>query len=112
MNIEELNNLKVTELKQIAKEKEIDITGLKKDEIIYKLTQSIEKKKDNETSYPVSGILTILEDGFGFIRSDNFSNDEENVYVSPTFIKKFRLRQGDHISGKKRDPKITKDTIL
>ena len=105
MNIEELNNLKVTELKQIAKEKEIDITGLKKDEIIYKLTQSIEKKKDNETSYPVSGILTILEDGFGFIRSDNFSNDEENVYVSPTFIKKFRLRQGDHISGKKRDPK-------
>ncbi len=105
MNIEELNNLKVMELKQLAKEKEIDVTGLKKDEIIYKLTQLEEKKKDKEISYPVSGILTILEDGFGFIRSNNFSNDEENIYVSPTFIKKFRLRQGDHISGKKRDPK-------
>ena len=105
MNIEELNNLKVTELKQLAKEKEIDVTGLKKDEIIYKLTQLEEKKKDKENSYPVSGILTILEDGFGFIRSDNFNNDEENVYVSPTFIKKFRLRQGDYIIGKKRDPK-------
>ena len=64
--------------------------------IIFKLT---------ENTYPVEGILTILEDGFGFIRNDNFSNDEENVYVSPTFIKKFRLRQGDYISGKKRDPK-------
>ena len=99
MNKEELSNLKVSELKEIAKEKQIDIAGLKKDEIIFKLTEKEEK------TYPVEGILTILEDGFGFIRNDNFSNDEENVYVSPTFIKKFRLRQGDYISGKKRDPK-------
>ena len=103
MNKEELSNLKVSELKEIAKEKQIDITGLKKDEIIFKLTEKEEKK--TESTYPVEGILTILEDGFGFIRNDNFSNDEENVYVSPTFIKKFRLRQGDYISGKKRDPK-------
>ena len=99
MNKEELSNLKVSELKEIAKEKQIDIAGLKKDEIIFKLTEK------EENTYPVEGILTILEDGFGFIRNDNFSNDEENVYVSPTFIKKFRLRQGDYISGKKRDPK-------
>lgn len=103
MNKEELSNLKVSELKEIAKEKQIDIAGLKKDEIIFKLTEKEEKKTEN--TYPVEGILTILEDGFGFIRNDNFSNDEENVYVSPTFIKKFRLRQGDYISGKKRDPK-------
>ena len=103
MNKEELSNLKVSELKEIAKEKQIDIAGLKKDEIIFKLTEKEEKKAEN--TYPVEGILTILEDGFGFIRNDNFSNDEENVYVSPTFIKKFRLRQGDYISGKKRDPK-------
>ena len=103
MNKEELSNLKVSELKEIAKEKQIDITGLKKDEIIFKLTEKEEKKTEN--TYPVEGILTILEDGFGFIRNGNFSNDEENVYVSPTFIKKFRLRQGDYISGKKRYPK-------
>ena len=106
MNKEELSNLKVTELKELAKENNIDVAGLKKDEIVYKLSSTYEKKEEKkENSYPVSGILTILEDGFGFIRSDNFSNDEENVYVSPTFIKKFRLRQGDHIIGKKRDPK-------
>ncbi len=106
MNKEELSNLKVTELKELAKENNIDVAGLKKDEIVYKLSSTYEKKEEKkENSYPVSGILTILEDGFGFIRSDNFSNDDENVYVSPTFIKKFRLRQGDHIIGKKRDPK-------
>ena len=106
MNKEELSNLKVTELKELAKENNIDVAGLKKDEIVYKLSSICEKKEEKkENSYPVSGILTILEDGFGFIRSDNFSNDDENVYVSPTFIKKFRLRQGDHIIGKKRDPK-------
>ncbi len=106
MNKEELSNLKVTELKELAKENNIDVAGLKKDEIVYKLSSIYEKKEEKkENSYPVSGILTILEDGFGFIRSDNFSNDDENVYVSPTFIKKFRLRQGDHIIGKKRDPK-------
>lgn len=103
MNKEELSKLKVNELKNIAKENNIDVTGLKKDEIIFKLSEKEEKKTNN--TYPVEGILTILEDGFGFIRNDNFSNDEENVYVSPTFIKKFRLRQGDYISGKKRDPK-------
>ena len=106
MNKEELSNLKLTELKELAKENNIDVAGLKKDEIVYKLSSIYEKKEEKkENSYPVSGILTILEDGFGFIRSDNFSNDDENVYVSPTFIKKFRLRQGDHIIGKKRDPK-------
>lgn len=103
MDIEKLTNLKVSELKKIAKEKDIDISGLKKDEIIYKLSEK-EIKKDDHT-YPVKGILTILDDGFGFIRNDNFANDDENVYVSITFIKKFKLKQGDYIIGKKRDPK-------
>ena len=47
----------------------------------------------------------VMEDGFGFIRGENFETNDENVFVSPTFIKKFRLRTGDHISGKKRMPK-------
>ena len=46
-----------------------------------------------------------MEDGFGFIRGENFETGDDNVYVSPTFIKKFRLRTGDHIVGKKRAPK-------
>ena len=98
--------LKVSELKEIAKEKNIDITGLKKDEIIKKLETTLEKSEPKvvDTSFPVSGILSILDDGFGFLRNKNYETGDDNVYVSPTFIKKFRLKQGDFIEGKKRKP--------
>ncbi len=112
MEKEELLKLKVTELKNLAKEQELDITGLKKDEIIAKLLEAEAKKlEEQETSkkkevesFEAKGILSILEDGFGFLRTDNFETNEDNIYVSPTFIKKFRLKQGDYIAGKKRKP--------
>lgn len=123
MNKEELNALKLSELKELAKEKQIKVTGLKKDEIIELLSKTEEPKKEEvkeeikeenseiriikkaDTSTPVEGILTVMEDGYGFIRGENFETGDDNVFVSPTFIKKFRLRTGDHILGKKRDPK-------
>ena len=123
MNKEELNALKLNELKELAKEKQIKVTGLKKDEIIELLCETQEPKKEEvkeevkeenseirvikkaDTSTPVEGILTVMEDGYGFIRGENFETGDDNVFVSPTFIKKFRLRTGDHILGKKRDPK-------
>ena len=106
MKIEELMKLKVSELKEIAKEKNIDITGLKKDEIVEKLETTLEKSEPKVvgTSFPVNGILSILDDGFGFLRNENYETGDDNVYVSPTFIKKFRLKQGDFIEGKKRKP--------
>ncbi len=112
MEKEELLKLKVTELKNLAKEQELDITGLKKDEIIAKLLEAEEKKLEEQEaskkkeveSFEAKGILSILEDGFGFLRTDNFETSEDNIYVSPTFIKKFRLKQGDYIEGKKRKP--------
>ena len=106
MKKEELMKLKVSELKEIAKEKNIDITGLKKDEIVEKLETTLEKSEPRvvDTSFPVSGILSILDDGFGFLRNENYETGDDNVYVSPTFIKKFRLKQGDFLEGKKRKP--------
>ncbi len=112
MEKEELLKLKVTELKNLAKEQELDITGLKKDEIIAKLLEAEAKKSEEQEtskkkeveSFEAKGILSILEDGFGFLRTDNFETSEDNIYVSPTFIKKFRLKQGDYIEGKKRKP--------
>ena len=122
MNKEELLKLKVTELKNIAKENNIDVTGLKKkEEIVQKLLDDElrkideQKKIDEENakkkeaantveSFEAKGILSILDDGFGFLRTDNFETSEDNIYVSPTFIKKFRLKQGDYIEGKKRKP--------
>ncbi len=106
MKKEELMKLKVSELKEIAKEKNIDITGLKKDEIVEKLETTLEKSEPKvvDTSFPANGILSILDDGFGFLRNENYETGDDNVYVSPTFIKKFRLKQGDFIEGKKRKP--------
>ena len=67
--------------------------------------EDISLEKPEEDSLPVSGVLAIMDDGYGFIRGDNFESGEDNVYVSPTFIKKLRLRTGDHIIGKKRKPR-------
>ena len=116
MNKEELLKLKLTELKQLAKEKDIKVTGLKKEEIVELLIddqQENDKEPEREVrviekkdeAIPVEGILTVMEDGYGFIRGENFETNDENVFVSPTFIKKFRLRTGDYINGKKRMPK-------
>ena len=74
-------------------------------------TDTVENKevriigKKSEPDLKVDGILTVMEDGYGFIRGENFETGDDNVFVSPTFIKKFRLRTGDRISGKKRLPK-------
>ena len=121
MNIEELSKLKINELKELAKERDIKVTGLKKDEIISLLADKEEtaetKEADqenksevriipkNDNALSVEGILTVMEDGYGFIRGKNFETGDDNVFVSPTFIKKFRLRTGDHIQGKKREPR-------
>lgn len=107
---EQLIKNKLSTLKTMAEEKELNIKGLKKEEIVDLLLQNekvVEEKENKRTDdfKECSGILTILDDGFGFIRGDNLNNGDDNVYVSPTFIKKFRLRMGDHITGKKRNPK-------
>lgn len=110
MKKEELEKLKLAELRDLAKEKDIKTFGLKKDEIILKLFEAEaekveEENKPQDTGMPFKGILVVLEDGYGFTRSDNFETGDDNVFVSKTFVKKFRLRTGDVIEGKKRLPK-------
>ncbi len=129
---EVLKSLKIAELRQFAKEKGIDVNGLKKDEIIGLLCENPKeeeipeeetveeetsddgKQSDSEIriigklkdpSMETQGILTVMEDGYGFIRGENFETGDGNVFVSPTFVKKFRLRTGDHIIGRKREPR-------
>ena len=126
MKKEELEKLKLAELKLLAKERDLKTKGLKKDQIIALLEEEVretemkeplesgEEEKESEVrlfekkrdpSMPFAGILTVMEDGYGFIRGENFETGDDNIYVSPTFIKKFRLRTGDHIIGKKREPR-------
>ena len=109
MNKAELNKLKINELKQIAKDLDLEINGLKKDEIILKLSNYFDSEEEKETiiepDLTCEGILEVLEDGFGFLRGDNMYSDEKDVFVSPSFIRKLKLRTGDYIIGKKREPK-------
>ena len=74
----------------------------KKDE---KNIKSAPNTIDGIETVPANGILEILPDGFGFLRRENYSQSEHDYYVSPTYIKKFHLRQGDEITGvvRKRD---------
>ena len=58
-----------------------------------------------ENGIIVSGILEVLEDGFGFIRNDNYLNDSNDVYVSPSQIRRFNLKTGDFITGYTRPSK-------
>ena len=110
MTKEELEKLKLSELRELAKQKDIKTFGLKKDEIIFKLFEQEaekveEENKPQDTGIPFKGILVVLEEGYGFTRTDNFETGEGNVFVSKTFVKKFRLRTGDVIEGKKRSPR-------
>lgn len=126
LNINELSNMKLSELRELAKKKDIkNISKYKKteliDEIIDKLenikTEEKEKhKKDlpdrlseeidnSENIDQVSGILETHPDGYGFLRRHNYLTSDDDVYISPSQIRRFSMRTGDKISGITRPPK-------
>ena len=108
----DLNDLNLTELKDMAKEKGLkNITKLKKDELIKLLNnEENENKVDskyevtNETDEIVEGILEVLPDGYGFLRGLNYLPSPKDVYISPVQIKRFKLNTGDKIKGISRMP--------
>ena len=130
----ELESLSLTDLKNLAKEKQIEgYSKMKKADLIAALIENYEnshkdtlkekipeesevtqKEKDqNANSFELKdendeyteGILELLPDGFGFLRGDNYLSTNEDVYVSPIQIRRFRLNTGDKIKGIKRNPK-------
>ena len=105
MNIVELKDKKISELTQMAKEFKIEgAAGMRKQELMFALLQrQIEK---NGLIYG-EGTLEILPDGFGFLRSpdSNYLPGPDDIYVSPSQIRRFNLRTGDTVSGQIRQPK-------
>jgi transcription termination factor Rho len=105
MNIVELKEKNISELTRMAKEFKVDgAAGMRKQELMFALLQSqIEK---NGLIYG-EGTLEILPDGFGFLRSpdSNYLPGPDDIYVSPSQIRRFNLRTGDTISGQIRQPK-------
>jgi transcription termination factor Rho len=105
MHLKDLKKKKIGELTQIAKEMNTEnAAGLRKQELIFSILQSLVDK--NESVYG-EGILEILSEGFGFLRStdSNYLPGPDDIYISPSQIKRFGLKTGDTISGQIRPPK-------
>lgn len=105
MDISELKSKKIVELNALAKELNIiGYSDLRKQELIFKILEA-QTAKDGLTFS--KGVLEVLPDGYGFLRSAdyNYLPSPDDIYVSPSQIKKFSLRTGDFVSGQVRPPK-------
>ncbi len=106
-NLADLDEMKLKDLLVMAKENEIakdEIDPTSKQNVIFKLLEAQAKKKGLLFS---EGVLECLDDGFGFLRAPEFSYlpSPDDIYVSPSQIRKFQLRTGDTVSGIVRPPK-------
>jgi transcription termination factor Rho len=105
MNLKELKLKKIGQLTQMAKEAGIEgASNLRKQELIFALLQA---QTEKEGSIYGEGVLEILPDGFGFLRAPdyNYLPGPDDIYVSPSQIRRFNLRTGDTVSGQIRPPK-------
>jgi transcription termination factor Rho len=105
MEISDLKKLKITELTEMAQNMNIPgYSGLRKQELIFKILEAQTQQDGNIFS---EGVLEILPDGYGFLRSSatNYLPGPDDIYVSPSQIKRFSLRTGDVVSGQIRPPK-------
>jgi len=105
MNIVELKEKKISELNKLAKQLNVEgATGMRKQDLIFAILQAQTEK--NGLIYG-EGVLETLPDGFGFLRSPDFNYlpGPDDIYVSPSQIRRFNLRTGDTIAGQIRPPK-------
>lgn len=110
MLLDELKSKSLDELKKQAKELGIQkISSFKKAELINEIIrvspeeaseeEEVEKTEERGETGTVSGVLEVMDDGFGFIRCENYLSGADDVYVAPSQIRRFRLRTGDYIDG-------------
>src|SRR5881296_1008273 len=105
LNLSELKEKTIGELNQIARDLNVqNIGGLRKQELIFKILQS---QAEKDGLIYAEGVLEVLPDGFGFLRAPdyNYLPGPDDIYVSPSQIRRFDLRTGDTISGQVRPPK-------
>jgi transcription termination factor Rho len=107
MELEELKRKKVSELYEIAKGLGIADYGEKKKQDLVLAILGAETKQKDDGLVQVTGVLDVLNEGFGFMRSTDYSYlpSSDDIYVSPSQIKRFALRTGDTIQGFARPPK-------
>ena len=112
---EKYESLSAGELRAVAKARGLKgISALRKDELVERMLQEDEKDREKkleekkaefshlDSGIEANGILEVLSDGYGFIRSDNYLPGENDVYVSPSQIRRFNLKTGDILRGSTR----------
>ena len=107
MHITELQKMTIKELQETAKREDIkEYTGLKKQDLIFKILK--ERVNQNGLMYG-EGVVEVLPEGFGFLRSPdyNYLPCPDDIYISPSQIRRFRIRTGAVVSGQIRPPKDT-----
>ena len=105
VDIGTLKEMKISELNKKCKELNVNgVSGVKKQELIFKILQAQAEKKGLIFG---DGVLEVIPEGFGFLRSTNYNYlpSPDDIYVSPSQIRKFALRTGDTVSGQIRPPK-------
>ena len=105
LEVNELKSKTIAELLHIAEDLDIPgVSGLRKSELIYKV---MEAQSSANGIILAEGVLEILDEGYGFLRSPdhNYLPGQDDIYVSPSQIKRFDLRTGDIIAGQVRPPK-------
>src|SRR5690554_6287626 len=105
MNLSELKKKPISDLIEIAKQAGLDnMARTRKQDVIFSILKKVAKNGDDIYG---DGVLEILQDGFGFLRSaeGSYLAGPDDIYVSPSQIRRFNLRTGDSIAGKIRPPK-------
>ncbi len=103
MNISELDNKTMLELYQIARDHNLSgYSRLRKKEIIFEITKAMTQADE---LLEAQGVLEIMPDGYGFLRPFTYLPSQDDIYVSPSQIRKFELRTGDRVGGQVRSPK-------
>ncbi len=105
MNLQELKEKSPTDLLQFAEELEIEnASTLRKQDMLFAI---LKQMAENDTAIFGTGVLEVLQDGFGFLRSpeSNYLPGPDDIYVSPSQVRRFGLRTGDTVEGQIRAPK-------
>jgi transcription termination factor Rho len=108
MDLAELKLKKIEELTKLAKDYKIEgYSSLRKQELIFEILKAIAAQEEKTDSNRGNGVLEILPDGFGFLRAPdyNYLPGPDDIYVSPSQIRRLNLRTGDTIAGPIRSPK-------
>jgi len=105
MHIEDIKRLPISELNDLGKKLNVSgASGMRRQELIFAILQS---QAEQNGVISGSGVLEILPDGFGFLRAVdyNYLPSPDDIYISPSQIRRFNLKTGDTISGEVRPPK-------